>query len=144
MKAAIDWVDVLLSRWGRWALRKQSGALGYSTSSILAVSGHGDGYDSSIPRGVIDLELDEVDAAVMKLPIVQIGCLVVVYQLGVGKSDRANAERAGVDHKTLTRYVHDAQRKIALDMSLRFQQNQRQSVNGGNAPGRNEPVVARA
>lgn len=142
MRAAVDWVDVLLARWGRWALRRHSGALGYATSSVLAVSGDGDGYDSAIPRGVADRDLEEVDSIVMTLPIVQVGCLIVVYQLGAGRSDRDNAARAGITRKMLTQYIHDAQRKIALDMGRKECQNPRHYVNGGTAPTRIQPAQA--
>lgn len=145
MRAAVVWVDVLLGRWGRWAIRRESGALGYASSCFLGdVAGGGDGYDSAEPRGVADGDMEAVNAAVMRLPVVQVGCLVVVYQLGAGRSDRENAERAGVMVRTLTRYIHDAQQKIALDISLREHQNPRQSVNGGNTPERNQPVTAQA
>lgn len=145
MKAAVVWVDVLLSRWGRWAIRRESGALGYASSCFMAGAvGGGDGYDSSVPRGVADGDMEAVDAAVMRLPIVQVGCLIVVYRLGVGRTDRENAERAGITRKMLTQYVNDAQRKIALDISQKEYQNPRQSVNGENSPARNQPVMAQA
>jgi hypothetical protein len=88
--------------------------------------------------------MEDINSAIMRLPVVQVGCLVVVYQLGVGRSDRENAERAGISRKMLAQYIRDAQQKIALDISAKEYQNPRQSVNGGNALARIQPVPARA
>jgi hypothetical protein len=138
----LNWVDVLLSKWGRWAIRCESGALGFASSCILAGAGDGDSFDSAIPKGVIDGDLEAVDGAVRRLPFVIRITVIQVYQWGQGKSDRHNAQALGVDRNTVNRYLVLAHQKIALDISLTCRQNAPQSVNGGNALRRNQPVRA--
>lgn len=144
MRVELAWVDALLSRWGRWSLRCQSGALGFASSSILACGGDGDGFDAAIPIGVMDDDMEWVDGAVRKLPKVLRLTVLEVYQFGHGKSDRKLAESLGIDRKTMCKYLCDAHRQIALDISIRYPQNRVQSVNGGTTPARIQPVLARA
>lgn len=143
MKIALIWVDALLCRWGRWAIRCESRALGFSSAcSLGGVPGDGDGYDSAIPRGVIlDDDMEAVDGAVRRLPKVHRLAVIEVYQHGHGKSDRALAAALGIHVDTMSRYVCEAHRKIALDISAPFAQNSLQSVNGGIAPARIQPVT---
>lgn len=142
MKVAVAWVDALLSRWGRWAIRCESGALGFASSCFLGGAGDGDGYDSAIPRGVLDDDMEAVDGAVRRLPKMLRLAVMEVYQHGHGKSDRALAVSLGIHVDTLSKYICEAQRKIALDISRPCAQNHVQSVNGEIAPVRIEPVPA--
>lgn len=145
MRVELAWVDALLSRWGRWALRCESGALGFASSSILACSGDGDGFDAAIPIGVMDDDMEWVDGAVRKLPKVLRLTVMEVYQFGQGKSDRKIAANLGIHTDTMRKYVLLAHRKIALDKPLPCGQNCAQSVNGGTTPQRNiKPVLASA
>ena len=132
MRIELAWIDVLLSRWGRWSLRCESGALGFSSSCILAGGGSGDGYDSSVPLGVMDDDMEAVDGAVRKLPKVHRLVIVEVYKFGHGKSDRALAAALGMSRQALVEYVAQAHKKIALDISLMGSQNTPQSANRGS------------
>jgi len=148
MRVELAWVDALLSRWGRWALRCESGALGFASSCCLGggdLHENIDGHHSALPLGVIDEDMEAVDGAVRKLPKVLRLTVLEVYQFGQGKSDRKLAEALGIDRKTMCKYLCDAHRQIALDISIRYPQNHAQSVNGGTAPQRNiQPVTAPA
>lgn len=135
MKVAVAWVDALLGRWGRWAIRCESGALGFSSSCILGGEvGDGDGYDSAIPRGVHDDDMDAIDGAVRRLPKMQRLAVLEVYQHGQGKSDRRLAADLGIHVETLSKYICDAQRKIAFDISRPCAHNRSQSVIGEVVP----------
>lgn len=138
----LSWVNALLSRWGHWAIRCESGALGFASSCILACSGDGDAFDAAIPRGVIDEDMEAVDGAVRRLPGVMRVVVVQVYQHGAGWSARKNAEALGIDRRSMSQFLGIAQRKIALDISGANHQNCAQSVNGGIAPERIEPATA--
>jgi hypothetical protein len=145
MKPALVWVDVMLSQWGRRMLRGESGAIGFASSCLLAVSGCGDGYDSSIPKGVSDGYLDECDEAVMRLPVDPYASAVVaVYVVGAGQSDEINARRVGVSRRTLEKYIQTAQRMIALDIDNKSRNNSQHSVIGEISPERIKPDTARA
>lgn len=150
MKAAISWVDALLSRWGRWSIRCESGALGFASSCMFFGAGNGDSFDSALPYGVMDEDMEAVDGAIRRLsmqggvPSIQHMAVIQVYKFGSGRSDEDNAVALGVSRKSLTQYIHQAQRKIALDISVQCPQNQHQSVIGEIAPKRNQPVLAHA
>lgn len=142
MSGGVDWVDALLSRWGRWAIRCESGALGFAACSVLAGGVGGDAFDAALPRGLVDSDMDAVDVAVRKLPAVLREVVMQVYQFGAGRSDVKNAEAIGVSRQALVKYLEEAQRKIALDISLMPNNNPHHSAIGGNAPERNQPVTA--
>lgn len=145
MRVELAWVDALLGRWGRWFIRCESGALGFASSCILGgAPGDGDGYDSAIPRGVLDDDMEVLDGAIRRLPGIQKLAVAQVYKFGAGWSDRRNADAIGISRKMLTQYIGAAQQKIALDISLKEYQNSHQSVNGGIAPERKKPVPAQA
>jgi hypothetical protein len=143
MKVEMAWVDVLLARWGRWSIRCESGALGFASSCVLGGGlGGGDGYDSSIPKGVQDDDLALVDASIRKLPKVLRLTVVEVYQFGQGKSDRALAAVLGVHVDTMRKYVCEAHRKIALDISEPCAQNPSPSANWQSCVEGKQPVSA--
>ncbi len=145
MREELVCVDVLLNRWGRWSIRCESGALGFASSCILGGAvGDGDGYDSAIPRGVLDDDMEAVDGAVRRLPKVLRLTVCEVYHFGQGKSDRALAYALGIHVDTMRKYLCEAHRKIALDISVPCAQNHAQSANGGTAPVRIQSVLARA
>lgn len=141
MSNGVAWVDALLARWGRWAIRCESGALGFASSCALAGGGDGDAFDSAIPRGVIDQDMEAVDGAVRGLPVVLRAVVMQVYQHGAGRSDVKNATVLGVSRQALVKYLEEAQRKIALDISLMPNNNPVQSVIGGNSPERKKPAL---
>ena len=142
MKVELAWIDALLSRWGRWAIRCESGALGFASSSILAGEGDGDGFDAATPLGVMDDDMHLVDGAVRKLPKVLRLTIIEVYQFSQGKSDRALAAILGLHVDTMRKYVCEAHRKIALDISIPCAQNPSQSANQGSCLERKQPATA--
>lgn len=121
MKAQIE---VLLSMWGRWAIRRASGALGYPrTSPMFREMPAGDAYGNSLPLDVADCDLEAVDRSVNCLPMVLKVVVIEVYQRSVGKSHTEIARVLGVDRKTLGKYISSAHDWIAIDMRNQFPQN---------------------
>ncbi len=145
MKVEIAWVDALLSCWGRWAIRCESGALGFSSSCSIGggdLHENVDGYHSAIPLDVIDHDLEAVDGAVRRLQKVLRLTVIEVYQFGQGKSERKMAGELGIHVDTMRKYVLLAHRKIALDISLPCAQNIAQSANQGKCLERKQPAPA--
>lgn len=143
MRVELAWVDALLSRWGRWAIRCESGALGFASSCILGGgASDGDGYDSAPPLGVMDDDMEVIDGAVRKLPSVLRLVVMEVYQFGHGKSDRALAASLGIHADTLRKYVLESHRKIAVDIAIPCAHNLPQSANRGSCLERKQPVKA--
>jgi len=119
MKAQIE---VLLSMWGRWAIRRAAGALGYPrVSPMFRQAPSGDAYGSQEPLGIGEPELMLVDAAVGRLPGVL--KLVVIETYQIGGSLREVGARLGVHHNTLGKYLTESQLKISLDLELQYRQN---------------------
>lgn len=115
-------MEVLLSMWGRWALRRAAGGLGYpSVSPMFRDAPSGDSYGSQVPLGIGEPELLLVDAAVGRLPGVLKLAVIETYQ--IGGSLRAIGARLGVHHNTLGKYLTEAQLKISLDLELQYRQN---------------------
>lgn len=115
-------VEVLLSMWGRWAIRRASGALGYpSVSPMFKQAPHGDSYGSQAPLGTGEPEMLIVDAAVGRLPEVLKLTVFQVYQLG--GSMREVAARMGIHHMTVGKYLGEAQLKISVDLQSQYRQN---------------------
>lgn len=144
MRVELAWVDALLCRWGRWALRCESAALGFASCSILSGCGDGDGFDTAIPLGVMDDDMEAVDGSVRKLPKGLRVVVVEVYQFSQGKSDRRIAECLGYSRQALQEYVVKAHRIIALDISVEGCHNHAQSANRGSCLESNQPVTAQA
>lgn len=115
-------IEVLLSMWGRWSVRRGSGGLGFpSVSPMFKDAPRGDSYGSAIPLGFADADMEAVDVAVRRLPGVQRLAVVEMYQHG--GSLRTVAARMGISDKTLAKYLDAAHEKIALDMADQFPQN---------------------
>lgn len=144
MKVQLAWVDALLSRWGRWAIRCESGALGFASCSILAGAGDGDGFDSAIPLGVgvMGDDMEAVDSAVRKLPKVLKLTVIEVYQFGHGKSDRALAEALGMSRQAMQSFIIQAHKQIALDIRVEGSQNPSPSANRESCDKRKQPATA--
>jgi len=120
MRAEIPYIDYLLSRWGRWAIRHESGGLGYAKCSILMGAHEGEGhYDPAPPPDVTEEDFNAVTNAVNKLPPIIRMSVIQVYQLGAGKSDRFNANELGITSRTLSQYIGQAQRTISLEISFK-------------------------
>ena len=152
MKGEITEVHVELCKWGRWALRCESGALGFASACSLGYDGdqhlNQDGYHSAIPRGVVlDDDMEKLDGMIRMLPNEPLPLqrsVIEFYKFGSGKSLRAVAAVMEIHHETLTKYLVEAQRKIAIDISEQNRQNPLQSANGGKSLQTTKPVPARA
>jgi hypothetical protein len=115
----IAWVSAILSRWGRWAIKSESGALGFATMSMIASDyQEGDGYDTRIPKGVQDEDMEAVNKAVSKLPHVLLVVVIEVYQRHPGRSVHKNARTLGISRQALDEYLKKAQRLVCDDISL--------------------------
>lgn len=115
-------MEVLLSMWGRWAVKRASGSLGYpSISPMFNNAPKGDSFGSSVPLGIGEPELLMVDAAINRLPSVLKLAVIEAYQRG--GSLREVGRRMGVSHKTVGKYLTEAHLQISVDMDNQFPQN---------------------
>lgn len=122
MKARIE---VLLSMWGKWAIRRDSGALGYpSVSPMFRDSPRTDAFGSAPPLGFSESDILEVDAAVMRLPTGLRVVVIEVYQRC--GSMRKAARRLGFSVQSVGKYLDAAHDKISIDIENQCEQNMRQ------------------
>lgn len=119
-------VEVLLSMWGRWAIKRASGSLGYpAISPMFNGAPKGDSYGSSAPLGIGEPELLMVDAAINRLPSALRLAVIEAYQRG--GSLREVGRRMGVSDKTVGKYLSEAHLQISVDMENQFPHNRANS-----------------
>ena len=95
----IEYVNIQLSVWGKWALRRSTAGLGYpSVCPMFQQVRHGGGYRSAPPTGVEEY-VEETDQAVQRLPPQDRVLCVEFYQRGGTGS--AVAQRLGIGRPRL-------------------------------------------
>lgn len=112
----ISWVDSLLCRWGRWAVRKEMQALGHASQSQImrGWAGLGDGYGSGSPMGFSSEDIRACDRAVNALPVGLRAVVVEHYQRQ--GSIRQTALACGFAPKAVTQYLDRAHGLIAQSL----------------------------
>ena len=80
MKA--DWLELLLCRWGRWSVKRESSGLGYSSVSPMFKDARvdGGGYGSDYDPGFSSSDVTACDAAVCRLPVEHRRAVIVHYR----------------------------------------------------------------
>lgn len=110
----ISHIDVLLCRWGRWAIAQARREVGYpSVSPMFRDAKPGRGFGSEIPVGVCTgrADMDAIDRAVQSLPLV-LRC-VVMHHYQHQSSLRDTATACGISHKSATQYLNQAHGMLA-------------------------------
>ncbi len=118
----ISWVDVLLNRWGRWSILVESGALGYSKSS-LSSDYCDDGYDSRPPKGIQNEDMEEVSKAVFDLPDDLRIIIIAVYKTQQGKSERKVSNYLGISRYKIKDAINIAHSRISIAISKEIRHN---------------------
>lgn len=101
-------IDMLLCRWGRWALANARREVGYASVSPMFKDAGSGAYGSGIPPGVsvISDDMQAVDLAVQALPAVQ-RC-VVIHHYQLQSSLRNTATVCGISYKSVSQYLGQA------------------------------------
>lgn len=108
-------IEVLLSMWGRWAIRCASGSLGYaSVSPMFRDAPSGDSFGDAVPLGIADQDIQAVDQAVVRLPTMLRLVVYEVYQRGGPL--RTVATRMGVSHNSVCKYLKAAHEALEFDL----------------------------
>jgi hypothetical protein len=114
----IEYINVQLSIWGKWAARRNSEGLGYpSISPMFNQAQHGGSYGSQLPPGVCDCEyVRETDLAVSRLPDADRALCVQFYQHGgtavsvaqrMGIARQRLYERLDAVHRAVMGHLND-------------------------------------
>lgn len=114
----IEYINVQLSIWGKWAVRQNSNGLGYpSVSPMFNQVQHGGAYGSSMPAGVSGCEyVRETDLAVQRLAPADQALCVEFYQHGgtavaiagrLGIARQRLYERLDAVHRAIMGHLND-------------------------------------
>ena len=109
-------VEVLLSAWGKWAVRIESRAIGFSsTSPMFREARFGKGFGASEPVGITDDDMQAVDKAVQTLPDFFRATLNEFYKRPCSVRDLS--VKLGCSHRTASQYLNEARRKVWLALA---------------------------
>lgn len=114
----IEYINVQLSIWGKWAVRRSSAGLGYpSVSPMFSQVQHGGAYSSSIPPGICEGDyVRQTDLAVQRLDPADRALCVEFYQVSGTAVDIARRlgiarqrlyERLDVVHRAVMGHLND-------------------------------------
>jgi len=112
----IEYINVQLSIWGKWAVQRSTAGLGYpSVSPMFQQVQHGGVYRSQEPAGVNEY-VHQTDAAVQRLPAEDQALCVEFYQRGgtvvsiagrLGMARQRLYERLDVVHRAVMGHLND-------------------------------------
>lgn len=106
-------IDMILTRWARWAIRSESKSIGFPNKSPMFRDTPSSGvYASSEPFGLSGDDFDDVTRAVNALPILLRHCVVEYYQRNGGAD--AVAVRLGIKKSAMFKYIHSAHEQIGV------------------------------
>lgn len=113
----IEYINVQLSIWGKWAVRRGSAGLGYpSISPMFKDAKHGGTYGSQLPPGVCVLEyVRETDLAVARLSAEDRVLCVEFYQRG--GTAVAIASRMGIARQRLYERLDAVHRAVMAHLN---------------------------
>ena len=108
----IEYINIQLSTWGKWAVRRNSKGLGYpAISPMFQDAKHGGTYGSRPPAGVADCEyVQETDQAVQRLSFEDRALCVQFYQIGGTGVDIAG--RMGIARQRLYERLDSVHRQV--------------------------------
>lgn len=105
-------VEVLLSAWGKWAVRIETKSIGYpSTSPMFREARFGKGFGSSEPIGISDDDMKAVDSAVQSLPLILKITIKEFYKRECSIRDLSMS--LGCDKSAAGRYLNEGRRRVA-------------------------------
>ena len=109
-------IDMLLSRWARWAISTESRAVGYPSASPMFRDAPSTGvFESREPFGLGAADYRDVTRAVDALPILLKHCVIEYYQRNGGAE--AVAGRLGIKKAVMFKYIHAAHESIGQYLS---------------------------
>ena len=110
----IDYVNVQLSAWGKWAARNASKEMGYSSiCPMFKQAQHGGAFGPSIPAGIDVSGIDHIrdtDEAVRRLDAAS-RALCVEFYVTRGSGEEI-AQRMGVTKKTIYNRIDALHQKV--------------------------------
>lgn len=118
-------IEVMLSIWGKWAIRSASKSLGYPTASAGFadyMAPRGETYaESRLPLGVSEPDILRIDGAINRLPLIL--RIVVIHIYVTRQSGRAIAAELGISVQSLGKYKEEAHRLLGIDIENQCEQN---------------------
>ena len=104
-------IDILLTRWARWAISSESRAVGYpSTSPMFRDSPSSGVFGSVEPFGLSSGDFKSVTHAVDFLPAILKVCVIEYYMRKSGAEQAAI--NLGIKKSMMFKYLHSAHEQI--------------------------------